>query len=1220
MTKEGEDKIYTISEIVYKTKVSVLLGSPGSGKTTTLKHISNNSDIVYTTVKKYLRGSVKIDNSVNLLLLDGLDEYRVSSSDKAEIIEIVAERVAQDIANHGSLNVLISCRYMDWYGSEDIVALQSELNIKKDDISVYSINKLDDNKKKEFATKYGIDDIDEFVYKYDKYVFLDNPQMYGMCVELNKSGSVDISSKDKLYQEFVKSAKDINRTHKELNDIEYEELFHIGGYLAFYYIFGEVDEYSDSVVDEIASSENGYAKEKINIVLKSKIFDNRCFVHRSIAEYLSGRYIAKRVDTNDTIEYTRVKDIMIKSDKVPTELRGTFAWVSTLSDNKDMMHIDPYYQAIYSDNTMLNIEQKRKRVEILKEYEKSDPYYYSYWASGSLEGLYDSKLDDYYIDEYNATTNENYSYRYVLGQLFCDNVVSDKIREYVKVLLKSDIASGYKDSMIEVVKDDKEYLKTILDDIEDKRCEDNSDNLKRYIVEELYKYNMIDHKEYAKHLTICSSMAYSLESIYHGMEYEKQKDIAEYIFDKYADDISKGYGYIDGINSSIFSILEHFFTTLVDRYEVSLSARDILDILLSYYIKYYKHYKIPYSDKKLDGEKMQRLCDDMFGLFLDDSIKKNNDIFLCLIIIKGIFSIKFPKSCGEVIHSKMDKSLPKDQLKSLFVIGMNHLTDKKGDDEYIDTIVKEYDLAEVYNEYLYPKKDKYKIEHQKRLYKNKVKQEKIKEKNNAYFESKSDEEILYNINNLEYVSRYVYLKNDKKAVVDDFNRLKAILKQKIYHISDEEMDMVSLDILAKEVKEDIGYKITHILYNSLALNSSDRVEINDIALKRYMYTLSIKNSDISNIIKCNYHTQIENEEIEVAREAIYKIIEPYIKNLSIDDLKSMVVSKKMYMSAFVRAVFLDISLDDIDRLTNIVDSEKSILNALKLYKEYDIEKFDIDMATGFCEIVSDHFRSRFHKEYDSDTKVKIVHMMMSAFDTEKSIESKDGTQSYTQMSASFVRDRSMALLDINELQKLLLRIEGSIWEKRVLNQINIKKQQLADRDSIKLSINEIREFLLYGGVSSARDFFVQCVARLKQIKEEIANNRDNEKELFYAGDKAKIENDCRDVVYMKLQDRYKELTLTKERQEANNRVDINVKDQKYEIQIECKRDTNKELYNSIKDQLIDKYLYDGSVEYGVYLVFSFDKKRVDDMYKKIVATIPDGYQDRIEVIVIDLRR
>jgi GTPase SAR1 family protein len=72
-----DDKNYKFEEVIENNNLVILLGAPGSGKTSLLKKYSEeNYNTKYISVKIFLKQDTKIENDTKILLLDGLDEYR----------------------------------------------------------------------------------------------------------------------------------------------------------------------------------------------------------------------------------------------------------------------------------------------------------------------------------------------------------------------------------------------------------------------------------------------------------------------------------------------------------------------------------------------------------------------------------------------------------------------------------------------------------------------------------------------------------------------------------------------------------------------------------------------------------------------------------------------------------------------------------------------------------------------------------------------------------------------------------------------------------------------------------------------------------------------------------------------------------------------------------------------------------------------------------------
>ena len=122
------DDIFYLKDAIKNNELTVVLGAPGSGKSTILekyKEEVENVDLV--SIKRFLKLNVNITNETKVLLLDGLDEYRGVSNDKTFIIEELAAKLDVIKRTNKKIRIVISCREMDWYGENDRNALKNEL-------------------------------------------------------------------------------------------------------------------------------------------------------------------------------------------------------------------------------------------------------------------------------------------------------------------------------------------------------------------------------------------------------------------------------------------------------------------------------------------------------------------------------------------------------------------------------------------------------------------------------------------------------------------------------------------------------------------------------------------------------------------------------------------------------------------------------------------------------------------------------------------------------------------------------------------------------------------------------------------------------------------------------------------------------------------------------------------------------------------------------------
>ncbi len=335
----------------------------------------------------------------------------------------------------------------------------------------------------------------------------------------------------------------------------------------------------------------------------------------------------------------------------------------------------------------------------------------------------------------------------------------------------------------------------------------------------------------------------------------------------------------------------------------------------------------------------------------------------------------------------------------------------------------------------------------------------------------------------------------------------------------------------------------------------------------------------------------------------------------------------------IMRIFLDvfnfkIRLEELKKLKEIVTKEEDInkINALIMLLEDKKEDFKINTAISLYQLLEGN---GIHKILDNiaiDTKLKLVDYMMNAFNTEESIKSVSVVQSTKDSCASFLQTDALNNLTLEELNQLVEKHknEGDIWRNRIYSQINQKNQQEADKEYLQYPVEKIKDFILSDNIISKENFYQDICSKFNKLKNEIEDNTNNEKKLFYNYDKPKKEEDCRDVVVQKLEDKYGyDIELNREKLKANNQVDINIKykaNLDYEVQVECKKDKNSSIYTGIKNQLIRKYL-PLSVEYGIYLIFYFGYKvKKDKFLKKVKSSVPVEYSEKIKVICMDLTK
>jgi len=1250
------DAIYTLSEVIDFNDITVVLGAPGSGKTSLLEEYDKNHEPAqFLKIKQFLKLDNQVNDDTDILLLDGLDEYRSVTNDKTFVLTELGAKINQ----LSSIKIVISCREMDWYGEADEKALREQVNKAA---AVYDILSLSQAKKIELANALEVENPDIFIEKYSDLGFLENPQMFMMIADIYTSNSdQDFTTKKELYLSFIKHARESNIEHTQHAqiDIEPTEFLRYVGYIAFFYMFTNIDTLDDKFIDEICDSSRGYPKEKLLLVLKSKLFSDSKFIHRTIAEFSLAHYLINEIVLQDnSLSKKRIIALFVNKGRIPTELRGTFAWLCSISEDEELFSIDPYYQAVHGDISYFSDSLKQKVLLAVKEYAVDNPWFFQFGHSVDLEGFYNEKLDSFLMDELNEGLELNNHYKhFVINSIVTSKPLSPSMYQFLKEkMIDPSIASYIKDDMVEAFRDDKEFLLEVLNLIKDKKIEDSGDRLKETILR-------IAYRQYISSSQIVPYLA---------MYEDKVGGHCYYLFDtpfeeKYAlvDEIHKA-GFIVKdkdpmlrLFDNVKGFIEDYFLEVILSYDEEFSAQEIYDIIKHFkqYYKWYdsleiKSYRYALIDKeKLSNEKLEDLANELYALYLDDMLT-GDDTHFRIYNFRYFFSYKNPTNQTAILLSKMNGKNGNENNKELFLAALAYSPKDENNKliitDEIKKVVLKYELEEVLESYLNPVKSEWELENEKSDKKREEEKAKILTDNEAYFSVKRDKEIQEDFNDLHYITNIIYLKNENKEqellTETTFLRLKKILKNAIYNpLIDKEL--LTVDSLVKNAPS-AKRNIDNVYYVSSVLNDSYSIE--DIELSKYLYLVNLLNANVMNVVKGNLVAEFDENRIGLVlgllSEAIEKLLTyhypeiaevvlSYVNNESeVERLKNLYIShnqrngtlEENFLYGFLHLYHFDIYVDDLEKLNMLKtnDENSELIDALLMFQKDEQSNFTRNMAIALQSVFE--YKRKHFLSLESSVKVRLLHYLFSEFNTTESLENESGFQSSRAICASFLNHNALDLVNEKELEELLqLHYDDDIWRNKILHKLNEFKQVSTDSEHSLYSIEKVKNFALSANIISYSDFFEDVTLKLDDIKNIIEANRNNEKNAFYNEDKtAKNEESCRDVIFQRLSDKYGyDWEIIREKYEANNRVDLNIKyksSKQFEIQVECKKDNNRQLFTGIKDQLIDKY-FSKDIQFGIYLIFYFGaKKDKKNMLTNLQKLIEEDYKDKIKIICIDL--
>ncbi|PJA32766.1 MAG: hypothetical protein CO187_03070 [Zetaproteobacteria bacterium CG_4_9_14_3_um_filter_53_7] len=231
----------------------------------------------------------------------------------------------------------------------------------------------------------------------------------------------------------------------------------------------------------------------------------------------------------------------------------------------------------------------------------------------------------------------------------------------------------------------------------------------------------------------------------------------------------------------------------------------------------------------------------------------------------------------------------------------------------------------------------------------------------------------------------------------------------------------------------------------------------------------------------------------------------------------------------------------------------------------------------------------------------------------------------------------------SELKRLLGIPALSNWHNRIL--IAQHDQQIIRRKGTfrQPTIPEVDSTLADLQPANAADLAALVMDHLNEIARCIRDGNTNDYKQYWSYDeknkklsKPKPENDCRDALLSDLKERLGTLDIDAQpeaRYADDKRADIRVSfggTNGFSVPVEIKKDSHKDLWRSIREQLITKYTRDPDTDgFGIYLVFWFGgmsmplphdgkkPKTAKELKEKLLETLSLEERRKISVCVID---
>ncbi len=389
----------------------VLLGEPGSGKTTAFEAEAKASGGRFVTARNF----VTLENcdiaSDTVLFIDALDELRAIGGDPRELLD----RVRTKLSKYQNVKFRLSCREADWLGESDRRAI--EALSANGSMHELRLDPLTDADVRTFIyAHYPNINLDDFLLNAEENginQLLYNPQTLHLIAKIVDSGNWPNSRQSVYEQSCCILVAENNVEHIPATDANnifgQEDKLDAAGYIcATLLLSGHV---GYTIVPNTDSSSTALANipgmlEIHRSVLRTGLFASdgveRIPIHRSIAEFLGAKFIAKRLHDR-AVSFVRVETLMRGTEHgYPSDLRGLAAWLATLGPEiarTKIIERDPLGVVLYGDVRLFAESDKRRIFDSLQTKAQNNPLFRTSERSSTPFGaLCTSGLSAFFIE------------------------------------------------------------------------------------------------------------------------------------------------------------------------------------------------------------------------------------------------------------------------------------------------------------------------------------------------------------------------------------------------------------------------------------------------------------------------------------------------------------------------------------------------------------------------------------------------------------------------------------------------------------------------------------------------------------------------------------------------------------------------------------------------------------------------------------------------------
>lgn len=390
----------------------VLLGQPGSGKTTALKKEAEQPGCEYITARKFIAFSRETFSHEEwrdkTLFIDGLDEVRATWKNDL----IAFDEIRKKLDQLKPPGFRIACREADWDVVDDRERL-AEVSPGRD-VKVLFLAELEEKEIQQILIngyQMSAQEASSFLQKVEQAeltALIKNPQNLEMLVLATKnrgwpetrSEIFELACKKLLLAEWnrVHNKADISQTPGG------ETLMRAAGSLCATLLLAGKDGFAELRAD--ADEDHPFIGDLdidetslLPLVSRTKLFVKsgeyiECS-HRTYAEHLSAYYLSWKIEQG--LPIGRALALLERGGEVIPGLRGVLAWLATLhsQERSQLMRRDPLGVALYGDVSLFDKEQRLTLLDELGRWtEEKGGLGIGYWNTRPFGGFCQADMEE----------------------------------------------------------------------------------------------------------------------------------------------------------------------------------------------------------------------------------------------------------------------------------------------------------------------------------------------------------------------------------------------------------------------------------------------------------------------------------------------------------------------------------------------------------------------------------------------------------------------------------------------------------------------------------------------------------------------------------------------------------------------------------------------------------------------------------------------------------